>query len=167
MRRRDFLRGAAAAGTGAAALSRAPTVSGLTLEDFTRDVRCPCGCGERLNRCSSRPARQGKAFIREKISEGWSRDRIIDAYVERFTGPANSEYELRVTVEKSGRGLLLWLFPPVSVAVAASALYYFVTQRTGESGAGASGESDNFYCPSCGEEAERGAEFCTDCGESL
>lgn len=164
MRRRDVLRGAAAAGTGAAALARVPGVSALTLEDFTRDVWCPCGCGERLNRCSSRPARQGKAFIREKISEGWSRDRIIDTYVERFTGPANSEYELRVAVEKGGRGLFLWLFPPFSVAVAASALYLFVTRRTG---AGASGDAGDGYCPSCGEETERGAAFCTGCGDSL
>lgn len=164
MRRRQVLKGAAAAGTGAAALSRVPGAMGMTLEDFSRDVRCPCGCGERLNRCSSPKARQGKAFIREKISEGWSRDRIIDTYVERFTGPANSGYELRVTVEKSGRGLLLWLFPPVSVAVAASALYLFVTRRTGVE---ASRDVGSGYCPSCGEEAVGGAEFCTGCGDSL
>lgn len=198
MKRRDFLKGVTAAGAGAATLSRIPVASAqTTVNDVAQDVRCYCGCGDILAICDCEDAVNGEAFVQDKLDQGMSKEEVIDAYVQQFSGPMNSEYNLRATVSKSGRGLSLWLLPPVAIVVGGAALYYFVKRGTGgtTAGSGATGATvtcgdcgsevpadSKFcrscgaevtaapganYCPGCGTEATGDGAFCTDCGEQL
>lgn len=169
MKRRDFLKGAAAAGTGAATLSRVPVASAQTTVDgVSQDLRCYCGCGDLLSMCDCEDAVRGRTFVQDKIDQGMSRDEIIDAYVNQFSGPMNSEYNLRATVSKSGRGLSLWLLPPVVIVVGGAALYYFIKRGTGETATAGTGSAGaTVTCGDCGSEVPADSKFCRSCGAEV
>lgn len=167
MKRRDFLRGTAALGaTGAATLAGAPSASAqTTVNDVAQDVRCYCGCGDILAICDCEDAVNGEAYIQDKLNQGMSKQEVIDAYVQQFTGPMNSEYNLRASVAKEGRGLSLWILPPVAVVVGAAAFYFFLKRGMGQDTSSSS--TSTTPCPDCGEAVPTGAKFCTGCGSEM
>ncbi len=121
--------------------------------------------------CDCEYADNGRAFVREKIQEGLSKDEVIDAYVAQFTmdrapnGPQN--YPLRATVSKEGRGLSLWLIPPIGVIVGASLVYYFLKQDLGSKKGGGASASSSMDCGECGASVPSGSKFCTECGSEV
>lgn len=169
MNRRDFLRRAAATGVlGAAAVASTPVAGAVTLGDIEGSVRCYCGCGKVLETCDCKYADNARAFIQEKVDAGLPKEEVIDAYVAQFTmwqGPSGlQDYPLRATVAKEGRGLSLWLIPPIGLVVGAAFVSYYLKRDVGEGGT-ASGMGAE--CPGCGTPVDPSSKFCTGCGEEL
>jgi cytochrome c-type biogenesis protein CcmH len=83
-----------------------------TLPDIEDEVMC-VECNTALNISSSPVADQERAFIRDRIAEGMTKDEIKAALVE--------EYGPDVLAEPSGEGfnLAAWLVPGALVALAA------------------------------------------------
>jgi len=170
MKRRKFLRKAAAAGTVVGAgIAATPTAAAATLSEIESSVRCYCGCGKMLEICDCQYADNGRKFVREKIDQGLSKEEIIQAYVDQFTmdvGPEGpQDYPLRASVAKSGKGLSLWLLPPAAVVVGASLVYYYLKRDVNRDSPGGSVGAKN--CPECGSDVDAGAQFCPGCGTDL
>ncbi len=107
---------AAAAATlalASAAIAAAPQASLTDIED---EVMCPI-CGTPLNLADSPQAERERAFIRERIDRGDSKQEIIDALVDEYGS------EVLATPEDHGFDLAAWIVPAGGLAVAAVALF--------------------------------------------
>lgn len=93
----------------------APSAVGLTVNDVAREVRCPT-CNTPLNVSSAPVAVRMKAYIADRIDQGWSKERIVDGLVAEF-GP-----EVLATPPKSGFDLIAWLVPALVVALGLAAI---------------------------------------------
>lgn len=143
-------------------------------------LQCPCDCGKFLVTCDCESAAEAEAFVDSLRRSGRDESEIAERYGERY-GEEFVNY-----VPKSGRGLSLWLLPPIGVVIGAGALYYrlrrperHVTGSGRCEGCGAELGPDACYCTECGAEAgvstcgacgatvQRSAAFCTKCGEPI
>jgi cytochrome c-type biogenesis protein CcmH len=84
----------------------------VTLPDIEDEVMC-VECRTALNVSTAPVADQERAFIREKIAQGLSKQEIKDALVDAY-GP-----DVLATPEAKGFDLSAWIVPGVLVAVAA------------------------------------------------
>lgn len=82
----------------------------LTVREVAREVRCPT-CNTSLDVSSAPVALRMKAYIADRIAEGWDKDRIIDGLAAEFGE------SIRATPSTSGFDLLAWLVPGVVVAL--------------------------------------------------
>jgi cytochrome c-type biogenesis protein CcmH/NrfF len=83
-----------------------------TLPDVEDEVMC-VECGTALNVSTSPVADQERAFIRERIAEGMTKDEIKAALVEEY-GP-----DVLAVPESKGFDLSAWVVPGALVALAA------------------------------------------------
>jgi cytochrome c-type biogenesis protein CcmH len=90
-------------------LGAAPKVS---LPDIEDEVMC-VECRTALNVSTAPVANQERAFIREKIAQGLTKDQIKKALVDAY-GP-----DVLAEPEAKGFGLSAWIVPGVLVACAA------------------------------------------------
>ncbi|HZA24703.1 MAG TPA: cytochrome c-type biogenesis protein CcmH, partial [Dehalococcoidia bacterium] len=51
-----------------------------------KEIMCPICPGESIDQSQTEYAKQIRAFVREKLAEGWSEEQIKQYYVDRF-GP--------------------------------------------------------------------------------
>lgn len=123
--------------------------------------------------CDCAYAENGKQFIQNQINQGSTQQEIIDTYVTYFTNPSNRvqlpgvdfapdaqlDYNLRATVAKEGKGLTLWLLPPIAVVIGAAALYYTLIHKKQQNT-----EASSTQCPECNETTPPNATYCTKCG---
>jgi cytochrome c-type biogenesis protein CcmH len=87
-----------------------------SLPDIEDEVMCPI-CGVTLELATEAPqAIQERAFIRDRIAAGQSKEEIKDALVAEF-GP-----EVLAVPEGEGFDLAAWLVPGVAIALAAAAI---------------------------------------------
>jgi cytochrome c-type biogenesis protein CcmH/NrfF len=86
-----------------------------TLPDVEDEVMC-VECRTALNVSTAPVADQERAFIREKIAQGLTKQEIKDALVEAY-GP-----DVLATPEAKGFDLSAWLFPAAIVAAFAAAV---------------------------------------------
>ena len=97
-------------------LTLAPAAaSALTVNEVAREVRCPT-CGTPLDVSNAPVAQDMKQFIAQRIRQGWSKERIIDALVAEFGD------EVRATPAKSGFDLVAWLVPAFAVLLGLAAI---------------------------------------------
>ncbi|HET8756897.1 MAG TPA: cytochrome c-type biogenesis protein CcmH [Solirubrobacteraceae bacterium] len=85
----------------------------VTLPDIEDEVMC-VECRTALNVSTAPVADQERAFIREKIAQGLSKQQIKDALVEAY-GP-----DVLATPEAKGFDLSAWLIPAALVAAFAA-----------------------------------------------
>ena len=96
----------------------------LTLEERAQGVDkqliCPYCPAETIDQAQVPQAREMRAFVREKLTEGWTEQQILDY----FSAP--ERYGTRVLAEppKSGPTLTIWLLPPVVFLLAGGALFF-------------------------------------------
>ena len=96
----------------------------LTLEERAQGVDkqliCPYCPAETIDQAQVPQAREMRAFVREKLTEGWTDQQILDY----FSAP--ERYGTRVLAEppKSGPTLTIWLLPPVVFLLAGGALFF-------------------------------------------
>jgi cytochrome c-type biogenesis protein CcmH len=81
----------------------------LTVDDVSKDVRCPT-CNVPLNVSNSPVANDMREYIAQRIERGWTKERIIDGLVDEF-GPT-----VRTIPPKEGFDLIAWVVPGVLVA---------------------------------------------------
>jgi cytochrome c-type biogenesis protein CcmH len=81
----------------------------LSVSEVARELRCPT-CNQPLDVSNAPAAEDMKRYIGERISEGWDKERIIDAMVADFGT------QVLATPPKSGFNLVAWVVP-AAVAV--------------------------------------------------
>lgn len=99
----------------------APAVGlGLGVTEVAQELRC-VKCGTPLDVSNADIAQEMKAQIADRIAKGWTKQQIIDEFVQQF-GP-----EVLATPKKRGFGLLAWLLPALAVLAGLTAIP-FVTR---------------------------------------
>jgi cytochrome c-type biogenesis protein CcmH len=93
-----------------------------TLPDIEDEVMCPI-CGTLLQLSDAPQAERERAFIRDRIEQGWTKDEIKDALVAEY-GP-----EVLAEPEGSGFDLAAWLIPGLGIALAALLVGHFALSR--------------------------------------
>lgn len=115
----------------ATALAQAPQTSLADIED---EVMCPI-CGVPLEHATEAPqAIQERAFIRERVEAGLTKEQIKDDLVAEF-GP-----EVLAIPETDGFDLAAWLVPGLALIAAAVAI--LLGLRRWRSGGGDGGDPD-------------------------
>ena len=95
-----------------------------TLEERAQSVDkrliCPYCPAETIDQAQVPQAREMRAFVREKLAEGWTEQQILDY----FSAP--ERYGPRVLAEppKSGSTLTIWLLPPAGFLLAGVLLFF-------------------------------------------
>lgn len=117
-------------------------------------LQCYCDCGKFLVTCDCGSAAEAGEYIDSLRAAGKDDSEIAQLYGERY-GEEYVNY-----IPKSGRGLSLWLLPPLGVIIGAGALYYRL-RRTGE----VSSRANGARCSGCGASLAQDAKFCIECGE--
>jgi cytochrome c-type biogenesis protein CcmH len=91
-----------------------------------KKLYCPVCENVPLDVCPTQACTQWRATIREKLTQGWSEQQILDYFV--------AQYGERVLARPSTRGLniLVWILPPAAFAAGAFVLWRFLraAQRT-------------------------------------
>ena len=90
-----------------------------------RMIMCPVCPAETIDQAQVEISFQMRAVIREMLTEGRTREEILDYFVDRY-GP-----DILAAPPKSGVNLLAWILPIVGVALALGALYLIVRAMTG------------------------------------
>ncbi len=97
-----------------------------TLEERAQSIDkrliCPYCPAETIDQAQVPQAREMRAFVREKLAEGWTDQQILDY----FSAP--ERYGTRVLAEppKSGSTLTIWLLPPAGFLLAGTLLFFVV-----------------------------------------
>ncbi len=74
-----------------------------------RSLICPVCPAETIDQAQVQLAKQMRALVREKLAEGWTREQILDLFVESYGE------DVLASPPKSGFNLLVWVVPPVGV----------------------------------------------------
>jgi cytochrome c-type biogenesis protein CcmH len=91
------------------------TAGAVTVNEVAREVRCPT-CNTPLDVSNSPAAADMKAYIADRIDQGWDKQQIIDGLVVEF-----GEGVL-ATPPKSGFDLIAWLVPGLAVLAGLAAI---------------------------------------------
>lgn len=83
-----------------------------------RSLICPVCPAETIDQAQVQLAKQMRALVREKLAEGWTREQILDLFVESYGE------DVLASPPKSGFNLLVWVVPPAGIA---GALALFAT----------------------------------------
>lgn len=95
-----------------------------------RSLICPVCPGETIDQSQVELAKQMRALVREKLAEGWSREQILDFFVQRY------EEKVLAAPPKEGFNLIAWVVPPAAMVTAGFILFLVVRamRRTGPKG---------------------------------
>lgn len=91
--------------------------------DIAKDLRCTVCQNQPVSESNSDLARDMRAIIREQLQAGKSRDEIVGYFVERY-----GDYVL-LKPPFHLRGLLLWLGPPLLLAIVGSVAWFIIRRR--------------------------------------
>jgi cytochrome c-type biogenesis protein CcmH len=90
-------------------------------------IMCPVCPAETIDQAQVPLARQMRAIVRQKLSEGATRQEILDFFADRYGQSVIG------APPKSGVNLVAWLLPPVAVAAALLVGVWFLrTMSTGD-----------------------------------
>ena len=92
--------------------------------DIAKDLRCAVCQNQPVSESNADLAKDMRAAIREQLQAGRARDEIVDYFVARY-----GDYVLmKPPAERAG--LLLWVAPPLLLALLAVFGWLFLRQRT-------------------------------------
>ena len=117
----------------------------MTVGEVAREVRCPT-CNTPLDVSNSPAASDMKAYIADRIDEGWDKQRIIDGLVVEFGDG------VLATPPKSGFDLIAWLVPGLAVLFGLAAIPFLARALVAPAGPAAAGAEPP---PPTPEEARR------------
>ena len=86
-------------------------------QDIGRGIMCPVCPGESIDQSQHPLAAQMRAIVVKKLGEGWTVQQIESMFVDGY-GP-----NVLLKPSTSGTTLIVWLIPPLAVALTALALY--------------------------------------------
>jgi cytochrome c-type biogenesis protein CcmH len=97
-------------------LAALPAAAGaVTVTEVAREVRCPT-CNTPLDVSNSPAAADMKAYIADRIEQGWDKQQIIDGLVDEFGDG------VLATPPKSGFDLIAWIVPGLAVLMGLAAI---------------------------------------------
>ncbi len=79
-------------------------------QSIDRSLMCPVCPGETIDQAQVELAYQMRALVREKLGEGWDRQRVLRFFADRYGE------DVLASPPKSGANLVAWIVPPVGVA---------------------------------------------------
>jgi cytochrome c-type biogenesis protein CcmH len=99
-----------------------PAPSDDAVNSVARELYCPVCENTPLDVCSTQACAQWRDLIRQKLSEGWTRDQIKDYFVQ--------QYGDRVLAEPPRQGLnwLVYVIPPLAFLVGVYILFRVLRQ---------------------------------------
>ncbi|MBI3998850.1 MAG: cytochrome c-type biogenesis protein CcmH [Armatimonadetes bacterium] len=102
-------------------------VAAPTLDDqvyaIASELMCPVCAGQTVAESNSQLAQQMRAIIRERLQQGQTREQIIAYFISQF-----GESVLAAPPRRGG-GLLIWLAPPVTLAVGIFVLRRYIRRH--------------------------------------
>jgi len=102
---------------GAATLSDVPLASADPADDLIGELMCPSATGcQPLATSDSPEAAWMRAFIRAKVAEGWSRERIVSTLACQYGE------EILPAPPRRGFGLVAWITPYATILGGAAVL---------------------------------------------
>lgn len=84
-----------------------------TQAEVERRLMCPT-CGSTLERSDSESSMRMKAYVRERIADGWTRQQVIDGVVAEYGGDTS----VLATPPREGLGWLAWGGPLAVLLIA-------------------------------------------------
>lgn len=104
-------------GAACTSVETVPTIE-IRAQGINKTVMCPVCPGESIDQSQHPLAVDMRGIVKEKLEEGWTDGQIREFFVDRY-GPS-------VLLEPPREGLnwLVWVVPPVGVAVGGLALYF-------------------------------------------
>ena len=118
---------------GSASSPAASTVTEDPLEramiEIAKELRCAVCQNQPISESNSDLARDMRAIVREQLQAGKSRDEIVDYFVARY-----GDYVL-LKPPFQRRGLLLWLGPPLLLAIVGVVAWFVIHRRAATPGA--------------------------------
>ena len=84
-----------------------------TAQGIDKNLMCPICPSETIDQSQTEIANQMRRTVREKLTEGESRDDILQFFVDRYG------QDVLAVPPKSGFNLLVWLAPPIACCSAA------------------------------------------------
>lgn len=97
-----------------------PAITDDQVNAVAKQLYCPVCENVPLDVCPTQACSQWRATIREKLEAGWTTQQVLDYFA--------AQYGERVLANPSTSGLsvLIWVIPPVAVALGAGLLWFFL-----------------------------------------
>ena len=102
---------------------------------INRSLICPVCPGETIDQAQVELARQMRAVVRERLAEGWTRDQVLQFFVDRYGE------SVLAAPPKEGFNLVAWVVPVVVVVGAFAVLFLVVRAMRRDAPAPAGPES--------------------------
>ena len=118
-------------------------------QDIEKVIMCPVCPGESIDQSQHPLAVQMRGIVSEKLEEGWTGKQIEAFFVERY-GPS-----VLLEPPRDGLNLMVWLAPPLGLALALSVLYLVLRGMVRSPSLAAEGAQDDIGL----SEAERNEYF--------
>lgn len=93
-------------------------------QDIYRSLMCPLCAGQTIEQSQSELSVQMRATVREKLAQGWTKDEILQFFVERY-----GEVVLAVP-SKSGFSLAIWIAPIIAIIIGGVVTWLAIRQWT-------------------------------------
>lgn len=89
--------------------------------ELINELMCPSDCVETLAICQMPEAVQMRGFVKAKVAEGWSKQKIVDNLVEQYGE------RILAAPTKQGFNLTAWLTPFAAILGGGALIYFLVT----------------------------------------
>ena len=101
-----------------------PSYSESQAQGIDRMIMCPVCPAETIDQAQVEISFQMRQVVRDMLSQGSSRDEILDFFVERYGK------DILAAPPKSGANLVAWLLPVGGVAAALVAVWFIIRSMT-------------------------------------
>ncbi len=101
-----------------------PAYSESQAQGIDRMIMCPVCPAETIDQAQVEISFQMRQVVRDMLSQGSSRDEILDFFVERYGK------DILAAPPKSGANLVAWLMPVGGVAAALVAVFFIIRSMT-------------------------------------
>jgi len=91
-------------------------------QSIDKQLMCPVCPAETIDQAQVPLAREMRAFVREKLAEGWTRQAILDY----FSAPERYGTKVLAEPPKSGTSLMIWTIPPIGFLLGGVLIFFTI-----------------------------------------
>jgi cytochrome c-type biogenesis protein CcmH len=114
-------------------------------QSIDKSLMCPVCPSETIDQAQVELASQMRVVVREKLAEGWTREQILQFFVDRY------DESILAAPPKKGFNLIVWI-APLAVVAGAAVLLYFVLRAMRLGKSGQSGQDEHILLQDVGLE---------------